>query len=105
MEFTIVEGARLRFETSHTYVMPLIINQPRLIFRVNLLHLPSFNSDAYRCVGCGVVVGLGCDGGGSCGGGHRHRGVVGVVLVVGDAARRPHDVLDPRVHLQMKILG
>ena len=51
------------------------------------------------------MVGLGCDGGGSCGGGHRHRGVVGVVLVVGDAARRPHDVLDPRVHLQMKILG
>ena len=51
------------------------------------------------------MVGLGCDGGGSCGGGHRRRGVVGVVLVVGDAARRPHDVLDPRVHLQMKILG
>ena len=52
--------------------------------------------DAYRCVGRGVVEGLGSDGG-SCGG--RRRGAVSVILVVGHATRRPHDVLEARVHL------
>ena len=62
------------------------------------------NIDAYRSEGSGVVEGLWSDGGRCDDGGRRRRTVVGVVLVVGHAARRPHDVLDPRVHLQMKIM-